>query len=184
MTTSIQPGWYDDPEDSNGQRYWDGQAWTPHRQGKPVSQPSPPPPPAPQQAPPPSAFPPPPPGQQPQWAPPAGATPRRSLNPLWIVAGAFAVLAIAGAVVFFVFFDKEVLDPKTAEKNLSDAVSQETGDTPTGVSCPDGIDLKVGATFDCHFTLPDGAYTAHCTVTKVDGDKGEFDAKWNRTDGG
>jgi uncharacterized protein DUF2510 len=37
MTTSIQPGWYDDPEDSNGQRYWDGQAWTPQRHRKPLS---------------------------------------------------------------------------------------------------------------------------------------------------
>ena len=41
MTTSTQPGWYDDPEDANGQRYWDGQAWTPHRQRKPASQPAP-----------------------------------------------------------------------------------------------------------------------------------------------
>ncbi|MBV8966878.1 MAG: DUF2510 domain-containing protein, partial [Mycobacteriaceae bacterium] len=26
MTASHQPGWYDDPEDPNSQRYWDGQA--------------------------------------------------------------------------------------------------------------------------------------------------------------
>ena len=42
MTTSIQPGWYDNPEDSNEQRYWDGQAWTPHRQRKGVAPPPPP----------------------------------------------------------------------------------------------------------------------------------------------
>jgi hypothetical protein len=24
MTTPQQPGWYDDPHDSNAQRYWDG----------------------------------------------------------------------------------------------------------------------------------------------------------------
>lgn len=35
MTTPNQPGWYDDPQDSNAQRYWDGQDWTPHRQRKP-----------------------------------------------------------------------------------------------------------------------------------------------------
>ncbi|WP_156748118.1 DUF2510 domain-containing protein, partial [Mycobacterium sp. E3198] len=29
MTTPNQPGWYDDPQDSNAQRYWDGQDWTP-----------------------------------------------------------------------------------------------------------------------------------------------------------
>jgi Protein of unknown function (DUF2510) len=43
MTTPQQPGWYDDPHDSNAQRYWDGQDWTPHRQRKPISAPTPPP---------------------------------------------------------------------------------------------------------------------------------------------
>ncbi len=32
MTTPNQPGWYDDPQDPNAQRYWDGRGWTPHRQ--------------------------------------------------------------------------------------------------------------------------------------------------------
>jgi hypothetical protein len=35
-----QPGWYDDPNDANAQRYWDGQDWTPQRQRKLNSQPS------------------------------------------------------------------------------------------------------------------------------------------------
>jgi hypothetical protein len=39
MTTPNQPGWYDDPQNSNAQRYWDGQDWTPHRQRKPASRP-------------------------------------------------------------------------------------------------------------------------------------------------
>jgi hypothetical protein len=40
MTTfNNQPGWYDDPEDSHAQRYWDGENWTPNRQRKPISQP-------------------------------------------------------------------------------------------------------------------------------------------------
>jgi Protein of unknown function (DUF2510) len=40
VTTPDQPGWYDDPSDSNAQRYWDGQNWTPHRQRKPKSRPA------------------------------------------------------------------------------------------------------------------------------------------------
>lgn len=70
MTTSIQPGWYDDPEDSNGQRYWDGEGWTPHRHRKPISGATPPPG-LPAQPPPPSGLPaqpappPPPPGLPP-----------------------------------------------------------------------------------------------------------------------
>lgn len=61
MTTPDQPGWYDDPQDSNAQRYWDGQAWTPHRQRKPAAaerpQAPPPPPPPPSPPPPPAAAP-------------------------------------------------------------------------------------------------------------------------------
>ena len=43
MTTPLEPGWYDDPQSPNAQRYWDGQDWTPHRQRKSVSGPTPPP---------------------------------------------------------------------------------------------------------------------------------------------
>jgi hypothetical protein len=61
MTASTQPGWYDDPEDPNAQRYWDGNDWTPHRQRKPASaSPPAPPPPPPSLPPPPAAYQPPP----------------------------------------------------------------------------------------------------------------------------
>lgn len=86
MTSSIQPDWYDDPEDAGAQRYWDGQTWTPHRRRKPPSQQSPaPPPPQPTSVPAPAApseFPPPSqpappipptPQQPPSWAPPQAA---------------------------------------------------------------------------------------------------------------
>lgn len=63
MTTPNQPGWYDDPQDLNAQRYWDGQDWTPHRQRKSTlpsaGQSAPPAPP--NLPPPPSNLPPPPP---------------------------------------------------------------------------------------------------------------------------
>jgi hypothetical protein len=35
--TTPQPGWYDDADDANAQRYWDGQQLTPQRQRKPKS---------------------------------------------------------------------------------------------------------------------------------------------------
>jgi len=124
MTTPAQPGWYDDPENSNAQRYWDGHNWTPHRQRKnttptqrdpaPVAPPPPPqmspspPPPAPAQTPPP------PPG------PAGGPTPWEQVRPyvnkaqdggrrfwsrqprqrkiIWAVTG--AVVAIVAVITF------------------------------------------------------------------------------------
>jgi hypothetical protein len=78
MTDRPQgPGWYDDPQDANAQRYWDGQDWTPHRQRKPVARqaqvpvkstppaPSPTPPSNLPPSPPPSNLPPPPPSNLP-----------------------------------------------------------------------------------------------------------------------
>ncbi len=82
MTTPNQPGWYDDPQDSNAQRYWDGQDWTPHRQRKPNVPPPRQPVAPPQQsaAPPPSASPTqatplPPPPPPPNLPPPSQAAP-------------------------------------------------------------------------------------------------------------
>lgn len=63
--TTPQPGWYDDPQDPNLQRYWDGQDWTPHQQQKSMPEPTPspgisaqPPPPGMPPQPPPSSMPP------------------------------------------------------------------------------------------------------------------------------
>lgn len=81
MTTPNQPGWYDDPQDSNAQRYWDGQDWTPHRQRKPRSTPAPAMSPPPQQPPPapspppPSAYAPTQPAPRPPMPPSGGAMP-------------------------------------------------------------------------------------------------------------
>ena len=48
-------------------------------------------------------------------------------------------------------------------------VSNQTGFHPTDVSCPSGVDAKVGGTFDCHFTGPDGPYVVHMNIEKVEG---------------
>ena len=75
MTTPDQPGWYDDPTDAAAQRYWDGAAWTPHRQRKPAAHQArvsaSPPTPTPTPAPPPPSGPPLPPSGSPL-PPPSG----------------------------------------------------------------------------------------------------------------
>jgi hypothetical protein len=110
VTTPREPDWYDDPDDPNAQRWWDGQGWTPHRRRKP----------RPASAPPNASVPAPPAPQQPQWpvpapvtpaapdpsAPPqpamptAGGSPKRSRKPVVIalVLGAVVLLAAAGVV--------------------------------------------------------------------------------------
>jgi hypothetical protein len=56
-----------------------------------------------------------------------------------------------------------------------DVVSSQTGFHPTDVSCPSGLEVKVGQEFDCHFTGPeDKPYTAHMRITKVDGERVDF----------
>jgi len=87
-----------------------------------------------------------------------------------------------GAAVFIVLTalqlggcgDPTLKSDETA-KTVTDFVSQKTKFKPTDVSCPSGLKAKVGEEFDCHFTGPDGPYTAHMKVTKIDGDNVEFD---------
>lgn len=70
------------------------------------------------------------------------------------------------------------IKPDGAAKSVVDVVSGQTGFHPADVSCPSGVDAKVGGEFDCHFTGPEGKpYTAHMRITKVDGEDVEFDVK-------
>ena len=64
-----------------------------------------------------------------------------------------------------------------AEKSVDDLVNKQTGFQSTDTKCPDGVDAKVGGTFDCHFTGPDGDYVAHMKITKVDGERVLFRIK-------
>ena len=62
-----------------------------------------------------------------------------------------------------------------AAQSVTDLVSEKTDFKPTDVKCPDGIDAKVGVTFDCQFTGPDGDYVAHMKVLKIEGEQVLFD---------
>ena len=94
-----------------------------------------------------------------------------------------AVMALVGpgvaVVVFFVVADTKTVVPELAAKTLTNAVLEENGYTPTAVSCPSGVELKVGATFNCHFNSPVGPQTARMQVTEVDGDGvPTYDMSW------
>jgi hypothetical protein len=59
--------------------------------------------------------------------------------------------------------------PHATEQTITSFVFKQTGFRPTDVRCPSGIPAKVGRTFECHFTGPDGPYAAHVRITSVHG---------------
>ena len=79
-----------------------------------------------------------------------------------------ATLSLAGC-------GTSTIKPDGAAQSVVDLVSEKTDFKPTDVKCPDGVEAKVGGTFDCSFTGPDGDYTAHMKILKVDGEQVLFD---------
>ncbi|MEZ0050354.1 hypothetical protein ABIA30_001352 [Mycobacterium sp. MAA66] len=72
--------------------------------------------------------------------------------------------------------------PDKAAEFISQEVASKSGFTPTNVSCPSGIEAKVGAQFACTFSGPNGKYTIRMKVTKVDGSYVEYDMSWRLTE--
>ena len=56
-----------------------------------------------------------------------------------------------------------------AEREVTDFVFSHTRFRPTDVVCPSGVLAHVGTQYQCHFTGPDGAYTAYVQITTVSG---------------
>jgi uncharacterized protein DUF4333 len=84
---------------------------------------------------------------------------RAALSPVLLIAAAGLVLGCG----------EKTVKADGAAKSVTDVVSRQTKFTPTDVKCPSGVEAKVGQTFDCTFTGPEGPYTAHLEITKVDG---------------
>jgi|SRR5438270_11050504 len=85
---------------------------------------------------------------------------------------------LAPAVLLTGCHAKSTVKPDGAAQSVVDVVSSQTGFHPTDVSCPSGVEAKVDQQFDCHFTGPEGKpYTAHMRITKVDGERVEFDVR-------
>ena len=72
---------------------------------------------------------------------------------------------------------KSTIRPDGAERSVVNVVSEQTGFKPKDVSCPSGVEAKVGETFECSFTGPEGPYTARMEVRKVDGEEVLFGVK-------
>jgi hypothetical protein len=67
------------------------------------------------------------------------------------------------------------VDSKTLEKQVTEKLQTQL--PPDSVSCPDGLDAKVGAKSICTVIAQDLRYTATITATKVEGKTVSFDLK-------
>ena len=92
-----------------------------------------------------------------------------------------AVTVIAGLVALQLTGCGSTIKPEGAAKSVENVVSKQTGFSPTDVKCPSGVKAEVGEEFECHFTGPDGHYTAHMKITKIQGDDVEFDISTKRS---
>jgi hypothetical protein len=67
--------------------------------------------------------------------------------------------------------ESSTIRPHATEKTVSGFVAQHTGFRPRDVHCPAGIPATVGTKFQCHFSGPDGPYTAYVRIMHVDGER-------------
>jgi hypothetical protein len=58
---------------------------------------------------------------------------------------------------------------RPAEREVTDFVFAHTHFRPTDVTCPSGVLAHVGVRYQCHFTGPDGTYTAYVQITGING---------------
>lgn len=72
---------------------------------------------------------------------------------------------------------KNTIKADGAARSVVQVVTEQTGFRPTDVRCPSGVEAKVGGTFDCRFTGPEGPYVAHMGIIKVDGERVVFDIR-------
>lgn len=86
-----------------------------------------------------------------------------------------ALVVVVASLALLVAGCSSTIKPEGAAKSVVDLVSKQTGFKPKDVTCPDGVDAKVGTTFKCTFTGPEGTeYTADMRITEVAGEDVKF----------
>ena len=75
------------------------------------------------------------------------------------------------------------IDPGATANYVEDFVYQHTGFRATDVRCPSGIDATAGGRFNCHFTGPEGPYTAYMRILNVKGRRVLFESRHSRRTG-
>jgi hypothetical protein len=94
-----------------------------------------------------------------------------------------AAIVVGGATVLQLTGCSKTIEPGATASYVADYVANNSPAKvrPTDVSCPSGVEAKVGTEFDCHFTGPDGKYTAHLKIRSVDGTQVKYDVNTYRS---
>ncbi len=72
---------------------------------------------------------------------------------------------------------QHTINPTATAKSIVGLVVHHTGFRPVDLRCPSGIPATVGGRFNCHFTGPEGPYTAYVRIAKVHGPSALFNVK-------
>ena len=64
------------------------------------------------------------------------------------------------------------IDPGATAGYVEGFVYQHTGFRATDVRCPSGVPATAGGRFNCHFTGPEGPYTAYMRILQRQGPPG------------
>ena len=107
-----------------------------------------------------------------------------------IIARSAAIVVVGGSMALHLAActgssraDPNMIVPDATANYVADFVAENSPAKvrPTDVTCPSGIEAKVGGEFDCHFTGPDGKYTAHLKILSVDGTRVAYDVTTHRS---
>ena len=93
-----------------------------------------------------------------------------------------ALIPIAASAVLLVACGEKTINADRAAETVNNFVSDRTGFEPSDVECPEDVEAKVGETFECTFTGPEGPYRAEVRVSEIDGDDAQFSIRTHRTD--
>jgi hypothetical protein len=67
------------------------------------------------------------------------------------------------------------LSSAATARYVDDFVFQKTGFRPVDVRCPRGVPASAGRRLNCHFTGPEGPYTAYLRIVQVQGRHAAFE---------
>ena len=79
--------------------------------------------------------------------------------------------AIGCSLILLAGCGESTIKADETEQTVTRFVAKQTAYRPTDVGCPSGESAEAGVKFQCHFTGPDGRYTAYLRVLSVDGEK-------------